>query len=711
MHPTKTLPFLKSTPPSSTSGRGHELSTTTDEPATFAPTTHGRPLARLHNPFRRSNSSSPAPAPTMSSIDDVPRGGQYLDVIDLKFADAVSKALANPSGPHPPALPTSDPCLIILQGRKPLPPGRGTALGNLIIEELKASSSDVHLHRAILRLMHRPLSVLHNNLSSMLLRVLPYLETSSLAQCHALAFATLAAELIESMDSIALGSSGDNSARGDGLRGIRDGLESLVKRVIAPLFTMIKLELSPIIDTLAHPRLALFSSLPGRIPQSAMASLLIGLVWHSLVALSSRPLPGATLYSTNNKPALAAPKVKKDSSFTFSRPSSSSSSHAIATAVSGATATASPPATPRFIGLPIPPFLDLHLRRLFLDAQGTLSLMTTLPSPAVGSFAREAVDEAYDAFDAFLGFLKWAVSLASASDPIGPEELWSALLEKTENVPVLIALPVLLHLLPRLQLMSLIVPVNGDGDESKNSAAPTVTVSSLIGIPEDEYRSSCLTGFGRAEVCIEAVGRGVLDRFQLSEEGSGACTPPSKEGPTSGKEGFSEHGVIDGRVILLRWTALDEPCLHGIYKFRFLSLLRILIMIDSLPPKAVHGTPAQIGMDPRSRSLSVHVSTSSPTGVMQTLTARSPRPVLASRTRNAQLENLISERNAAWKDAAVTKEEKNFALREIRQHSYKRSNTGLNYVLRFAPLSYTESFVLVDAYSLLQVIHDMGIIL
>ena len=530
----------------------------------------------------------------MSTVDVSPGGVQYLDVIDLKFAEGVSKALANASGTCAPAVSAADPCLAILKGRKPLPPGRGTALGKLIIEELNTASSDIYLHRAVLRLMHRPLSVFHNNLSSMLLRILPFVETSPLAQTHAIAFATVAAELIECMDSIGLGASGDNSVRNDALRGIRDGLESLVKRVVTPLITMIKLELNAIIDTLALPvsasgdtqrlvalssampsasqRLAAFTSLPGNISQSAMASLLIGLVWRSLVALSSRPLPQATLSpSTVGKVALAGAKVKKDGSFTFSRPPSSAGLHAATTAASVVPSMTTPPTTPRFKGLPIPSLsrppspasgaanvnknkqsAPSHpLQQLLLDAQGTCMLVATLPSPAVGSFAREAVDEAFEAFDSFVGFLKWAASLASATDPIGRNEMGKVLAEKTEGVSALIALPILLQLLPHAQFMSLATsPSVEHADESKKPVTPTLTVPSLIGISGDEYRSSCLAGFGRAEVCAEAIGRGVLNRLQLDEAGYGVRPSSPKEGLGPGKEAVaSERGAIDVHVI------------------------------------------------------------------------------------------------------------------------------------------------------------------
>ena len=71
--------------------------------------------------FRRPASTPPAPSATPSLVQD----GTYLEMLGLKFSEGVSKALAQPTGgaPNP---------LEVLAGKRPIPAGRGTALGALI---------------------------------------------------------------------------------------------------------------------------------------------------------------------------------------------------------------------------------------------------------------------------------------------------------------------------------------------------------------------------------------------------------------------------------------------------------------------------------------------------------------------------------------------------------------------------------------------------
>jgi hypothetical protein len=79
-----------------------------------------RPLNKIAMGLRRvtpatSRTSSPAPL-----VQD----GTYLEALSLKLSEAVSKALAQPSGAVAPGE--------LLGGRRPIPAGRGTALGALI---------------------------------------------------------------------------------------------------------------------------------------------------------------------------------------------------------------------------------------------------------------------------------------------------------------------------------------------------------------------------------------------------------------------------------------------------------------------------------------------------------------------------------------------------------------------------------------------------
>jgi hypothetical protein len=59
---------------------------------------------------------APPPAP-------VPQDASYLEMLGLKLSEAVTRALAQPVGP-----PAND----LVYGKKPIPPGRGLALGGVI---------------------------------------------------------------------------------------------------------------------------------------------------------------------------------------------------------------------------------------------------------------------------------------------------------------------------------------------------------------------------------------------------------------------------------------------------------------------------------------------------------------------------------------------------------------------------------------------------
>ncbi|KAF8316399.1 hypothetical protein DL93DRAFT_776343 [Clavulina sp. PMI_390] len=574
-----------------------------------------RPLSRLQNPFKRSTSASPAPLThtqlaafnaaldTASPLPGV--GAQYLDSLGLKFAEAASNALANPVGPVTPnantpgsaATASNDPCAQLLKGRRPFPPGRGAALGALITTEL-SRSADVHLSRAIVRTLQRPLSVLLNNISGLLMPILPYVTTpatsqlsapataSSLAQSHALGIARLAAELLEALKgintSVIVGAGGV-----DYLRGTRDGLEVLVQRVVNPLLSNIKIELGPVLDKLsAAPELeadgqapsalpALTAALPGitmrldwytspGVPaHSAHAALLISLVWRALVALSSRPLADPFTFMGMKKPRSregmnqggkdkTSPglKAKKDLPFVSalsrpatingaSTPNGAATPNGIATAPPAVASGPTPPATPRFgrIGLPLtsisrppsptsssgvvskskgaPASLPVTpLQRLLADTSAVQAMLGTLSKPPCGCLAFEAVDEAFDALAGFKTMLKWLVDEAVAQNE-GPakslQDIVEQLLEAAEDVPCLIALNVLVQLVSPEQL-SRRMPGGDARDES--TAWRAIAVPELLNMEVEEYRTSCLAGFSRADAAVDPVGHAVLDALE-----------------------------------------------------------------------------------------------------------------------------------------------------------------------------------------------------
>lgn len=595
-----------------------------DAPTNAHTHTH-RALTRLQKTFKRAPSPSPTPVnsvPFPSGLTPLEPAsslpGQYLDTVGLRFAEAASKALANPTGPSPPStyasgaiLPAkNDPCVQLLKGQKPLPPGRGAALGTLITSEL-AKSNDVHLSRAIIRTLQRPLSVLLNRLSAMLMPLLSYVTRNStevsssgavslLAQAHALGIVRMAAELLEALhgvnEGVVLGVGGV-----DHLRGIREGLEIILKRVVEPLVGSVNSELGPILDALAvapslsdvdaqaangvvslsavlpaiTTRLEWYTALPGAVAQSANAALLIGLVWRALVALSCRPLhdPFAAPLPTMKKPGSregmkdVAGKEKQTSPGPKTREMQfvNPLSHARSASPANVAATASnvavsgnadlngavtgqprissrtPPSTPRFGRLPLPltslsrppspasrgaqpaPTLT-PLQRLLADTTAVQAMLGMLSKPSQGGLALEAVDEAFDALEGFKNMLQWLIEevapFSPSRDKRSLQTITASLLRVSWDCPALIALNVLVQLVPPAQLprqyLSAEAPLLASAESIISSEWRAITVSELLGMHNAEYRSSCLTGFGRADAAVEPVGRALLSVLQPS---------------------------------------------------------------------------------------------------------------------------------------------------------------------------------------------------
>ena len=73
--------------------------------------------------FSTKRTASPLTKPATPVVQD----GSYMDVLNLKLSEAVSKALTQPTATSP------GPANEVLNGRRPIPLGRGRALGDLII--------------------------------------------------------------------------------------------------------------------------------------------------------------------------------------------------------------------------------------------------------------------------------------------------------------------------------------------------------------------------------------------------------------------------------------------------------------------------------------------------------------------------------------------------------------------------------------------------
>ncbi|KAF7315271.1 hypothetical protein MIND_00041500 [Mycena indigotica] len=453
-----------------------------------------RPLTKLSSlgNFRRPSPAPNPPSPVAPTT--LIQDGSYLETLALKLSDAASKALLQPTGPSV----TND----VVGGKRPIPAGRGKTFGAVIASELAATRENPHLNRAIVRSLLRPLSVLLSNLSAHLLPVIS--STSFLSppaptvatpnpnptQLHALGLTTFASELLEVFDELCLGL--DNDIRGDGLKVIRDGLVSIINRVVNPLVAGIKSELLPVLDALetpngtrttlgakggivSHPSITALSSLmpiyaralsrytSSRYAQAALAPFLISVVWRGLVALAYRP----------HMPVSRPPTPGKERSSSLTPP---------VTPPSARFTIKLPPSRP-----PSPPHAQVPASTAS-DARALCDLLALLPCPA----DRESTRLANEAIEEALTGLK---SLPDLLDALRTEQeqnmaMTEEQLERlTEELPTLVALPVLL---------------NAYGGQAG-------CVAEMLGLSEDEYHKGCLSGFGRADECAGVVGPRLLD--------------------------------------------------------------------------------------------------------------------------------------------------------------------------------------------------------
>ncbi|EJF65558.1 hypothetical protein DICSQDRAFT_99486 [Dichomitus squalens LYAD-421 SS1] len=510
-----------------------------------------RPLSKLSLSTFRKPSPSPVSLPAGAAAPStVVQDGSFMEVLSLKLSEAVSRALAQPTGPAAPGE--------LLAGRRPIPSGRGRALGALIVSEINASRENPHVYRAVIRTLQRPLSVLSTNLSSNLVSLIsspafgspaaptPQNPELNATQLHAVSLATFAGELLESFDEIGLGFEVDT--RGESLRSIREGLVSIVKRVVDPLIAGIKHELLPILDALEtapsppvgptssagkssggikspvpHPAImtlqatipiharALSRIVASAYAENALASLVISLIWRGMVALAHRP---TLLPSPPSSPSMGTIALlkSKDSKKTL-----------------GGQTPASPPATPpasRFTlklppsRPPSPPSVISRGPTVAADARTLYNLLNQLPKPSLSKeqtrLAREVVDEAFDGLSAFIALLESiqvhtppvrsssGTGSANTSPKVTPlADLEADLDLLTADIPIVIALPLLLRTyLP--------------GERS---------VPAILGLGEVEYRKNCLSGFGRAEECGVAVGQRVLDVLRAQGSGGADAEP------------------------------------------------------------------------------------------------------------------------------------------------------------------------------------------
>ncbi|KAM6502419.1 hypothetical protein JOM56_002396 [Amanita muscaria] len=425
--------------------------------------------------FRRNSPISRAQSPALANMI---QDSSYLETLGLKLSEAVTRALAQPTGPVPAGE--------LLSGKKSIPSGRGHALGALIVSELKAAQDNQPLRRAIVRLLHKPLSVLLNNLSadlSPLLASSAILASPSLTlpnpnatQIHALAIATFASELLVSFDELG------NDVRLDGLKTTRDGLRSLITRVVNQLVLGLKNELiqlvesleipapnliknltSPKLGTMYHPSvvtlqtmapiyarsLARYTSFADT--QSILASFSITVIWKALVAFAHRPRPCQTPPPPTSAPPVSPPPSRFAIKLPPSRPPSPQPVQASTSA----------------------------------DACAVYEVLLQFPRPSESrkdtNLAREAIEEALNGLKALVALLEAAPHEAGLDFKLEHD---------ISGLPFLIALPVILQTWGQ---------------------CGNTSIANLLGLPEEEYRKVCLGGFGRAEENGPVVAERVLD--------------------------------------------------------------------------------------------------------------------------------------------------------------------------------------------------------
>ncbi|KDQ21525.1 hypothetical protein BOTBODRAFT_168778 [Botryobasidium botryosum FD-172 SS1] len=577
------LSLRSSSRPSSPSPQRADLSVTAmSGTGPAAPVASPIPRPLTQNPFRRRSPtpqpSALTPAPDKGDALASSGGGTYLDSFSLKMSEAVAKAVTNPVATAPG---DKD---ITLKGKKPLPLGRGKALGDLIISELRTVSSNSSLQRALLRQLHRPFSVLLSNLSNHLLPLLPLLPSSSnptpnpntAVEAHAFALATFSAEVLHALDDpIFLASSesftGSQRSAPDSfrIRDTREGLESIIRRVLTPVLSNVKNELGAMIEhnadgtvpielqKLSHamarvsPSVARCAAVPGPTASNALGSLIIGVVWKALLMLSERqkpvvdsvqtagPLPAFGMLKKPRTVSISTPPMTPPASrFTALLPSLSRPPTPPAPAHPPSPAWSSPSTRPRHLS---PVLTAVHIANLSTDAQTLFNALHGLPLPAVGTLAREAVEEAFGTFEAFItlvGYLDWWVSsrvspiegvkIKSNSDPsifaaTRGSRLNPMFMENLETmsdkIPTLLVLNVLLRFFP--------LALDAKAAAQSPKAPAYATGHSLLGLSSEEYRVSCLTGFGRAEECAGVVAKAILDAL-YSDRGDSVTSSDNK---------------------------------------------------------------------------------------------------------------------------------------------------------------------------------------
>ncbi|KAG8690791.1 hypothetical protein FRC08_010356, partial [Ceratobasidium sp. 394] len=506
-----------------------------------------RPLAKLHlsAAFRRA-SPSPTPIPT-AGIDKTTTtaGSSYLDALALKLSEAAGKAIASPTPAH-----NSDG--LLLNGRRPLPFGRGKALGQLIVSEMNAAALNGNdLLRASLRALHRPLNVLLSNISGLLAPLVGAAPINVLvptsgwvgngaAQAHALGLACMVGELLEALEGLP----GDcNKVGGEGLRSTKEGLEGVIKRVVNPVFAAVRTELGTLVDALeaapdpcaacagktktlvlvdqpavvalqnampcAMRVLARVGAVPGPVVRGALAACDIAIVWRAMVALAHRHVGEPT--GVAGSPTKAGSGSLLGKSHALGKAPAPGAAPAVKQQALGKT-----PSLGAIGASSVPASLTKRLTPPNTPPAGRFGLLLppSRPSSPPGVLSPSA-QLAHDA--------RVVVGLLDALPKPAGEDAREAVAEAFDALRTFAELLALLSA-SHVDRQAIIDLVDGEpadqGAEEDREELPALivlpallrgkSVATLLNTPEAEYRERCLGGFGRAEASEEVVARAVL---------------------------------------------------------------------------------------------------------------------------------------------------------------------------------------------------------
>ncbi|KIM22657.1 hypothetical protein M408DRAFT_332844 [Serendipita vermifera MAFF 305830] len=382
-------------------------------------------MARIQSlaPFHKRVAFTPPPSPKPAPSTIV-QDGTYLNTLGLKLNEAATRVLAPVSGNGTDSW----------KGKKPLQAGRGRQFASLVETELDASQGNTNLRHAILRLLPRSLTVIVSSLSVQVSQLIPtpgYVPSTVMAAphpttLHALSLAVFAGEILETFTTYKLATASSD------LAAIYGHLDTIIMRVISPLFAQMQSEMTALLEPVGQPPTTSVTNSPGpngkpakphsaiitlgqympgftrilkrcAIPysqgsQKALATFLISTTWQALVQLSHRA-PSSNAGTMVHKASAVSLALSQMSLTPPSSPPPSIKKKL--------TPPSSPPSKKRVLALPgasdSPPKGVLRLRRV--PSGGSTGSRSSSPDTRQREHQRAAVQQSLQASAAWLSTL------------------------------------------------------------------------------------------------------------------------------------------------------------------------------------------------------------------------------------------------------------------------------------------------------------------